>query len=131
LPVNLHGYSKRYRYDPDRVRATGRKFLDEGRLELQRVQLEVRYGLPLWRFELALQTRVGGIFIDEGPLLIGRAAGRDNGFTGDFGAGVGFAATGWLTIGLTGWFGFYSFTGSYDGAYGTVAGLDGSLVLHF
>lgn len=131
MPVNLRGYSKRYRYDPDRVRATGRAFVDEGSAEFQRIQLEVRYGLPIWRFELALQTRVGGIIVDEGPLLIGRAANGDNGLTGDFGAGISYAALGWLTLGITGWFGFYSFTGAYDGAYGTVGGLDGSVVLSF
>ncbi|MBW2278887.1 MAG: hypothetical protein JRF63_15445 [Deltaproteobacteria bacterium] len=30
IPADLEGYSKRYRYEPDKVRATGKKFDDAG-----------------------------------------------------------------------------------------------------
>jgi hypothetical protein len=130
LPVELDGYSKRYRYEPDKVRATGKRFHDKGVAQLQRVTAELRYGLPIWRIELSFQTRVGGIFIDEGPLIMGRAVESGAGYTGDLGIGLGFTPFRYLTVGVSGWFGFFSFTGKYDGAYGTVGGLDANIIFH-
>jgi opacity protein-like surface antigen len=130
MPSDLEGYSKRYRYEPEKVRATGKKFNDEGVAQFQRVMLELRYGLPIWRFEIDFQTRVGAIYIEDGPLIMGRAVDSEAGYTGDLGVGLAFAPFRYLKLGVSGWFGFFSFTGKYDGAYGTVGGIDLSIIFH-
>jgi len=130
IPADLEGYSKRYRYEPDKVRATGRKFDDEGTSWFQRLTAEFKYGLPLWRFSFDIRTRVGGIFINSGPLIMGRAIEAGSGYTGDLGAGLSFTPFSYFAVGVTGWFGFFSFTGKYDGAYGTVGGIDVNVIFH-
>jgi hypothetical protein len=130
MPIEFDGYSKRYRYEPEKVRATGMKFNDSGVAPLQRLTAELRYGLPIWRFTVDFRTRVGAIYVDSGPLIMGRAIEAGSGYTGDLGAGLLFTPFSYVSLGFVGWFGFFSFTGKYDGAYGTVGGLDISIVFH-
>ncbi len=130
IPARLHGYSKRYRYDPEKLRARGRKFYDEATVDFQRVLCELKYGFPIGRFELQFRTRFGGVFIDEGALVMGRSVDQGAGFTGDVGAGLSFAPLGWLSVSATGFAGMNAFTGVYHGAYGSIGGLDISLVAH-
>jgi len=130
IPAELDGYSKRYRYEPDKVRATGKKFVDDGTAWFQRLCLELKYGLPLWRFSIDFRTRVGAIYVNSGPLIMGRAVESGSGYTGDLGAGLSFSPFSYVAVGVTGWFGFFSFTGKYDGAYGTVGGIDVNIIFH-
>lgn len=130
IPADLEGYSKRYRYEPDKVRATGKKFNDEGTAWFQRVTAEFKYGLPLWRFTVDIRTRVGAIYVNSGPLIMGRAIEAGSGYTGDLGAGLSFTPFPYVAVGVTGWFGFFSFTGKYEGAYGTVGGIDVNIIFH-
>jgi hypothetical protein len=127
--LTLDGFSKRYRYMPDKLRAGGRKFLDDGPVDFHRVGALLRYILPVWKIQIEFQTRIGGIFVDEGPLIIGRAIREQNGFEGDVGIGVGVAPRSWLTLRAGGYFGFFSFAGDYEGAYGTLGGFTFSIVL--
>ena len=41
--LTLDGFSKRYRYMPEKLRAGGRKFLDDGRAEFHRIEVMLRY----------------------------------------------------------------------------------------
>jgi len=127
--VTLDGYSKRYRYEPDRNRAGGRKFWDTGVIDLHRVMAQVGYLLPLWKFRIKLQTRIGTIYLDEGPLIIGRAIDDTSGFAGDVGVGLSFHPFAFLSIGIEGYFGFFSFSGQYEGAYGTIGGICGNFAV--
>jgi hypothetical protein len=127
--LTLSGFSKRYRYMPDKLRAGGRKLVDEGRADFHRVAAMLRYILPVWKIQLEFQTRIGGIFVDEGPLTVGRAIRQKNGFEGDVGAGVGVAPLDWLTVRAGGYYGFFSFSGDYEGAYGTLGGFTIGVVL--
>jgi hypothetical protein len=127
--LTLDGFSKRYRYMPEKLRAGGRKFLDDGRADFHRVEVLLRYILPIWKIQLEFQTRLGGIFIDEGPLIVGRAIREQNGFTGDLGIGIGVSPVKFLTVRVAGYYGFYTFSGDYEGAYGTLGGLTFSVVL--
>lgn len=126
----MDGYSKLYRYDPDKLRARGREFLDEGPVQLQRVLCALEYGLPFGPLEIKFRTRVGGVFLDEGPLIIGAAVDRGAGIAGDLGLGLELRILGWLGAAVHGSFGFVSFSGNYDGAFGTLGGVSGGLVLH-
>ncbi len=128
--VAMDGYSKRYRYRPEKNRATGRKFLDSGTIDLHRVMVQIKYGLPLGRIEVNFQTRIGVLYLDEGPLLLGRAIDSGSGFSGDVGIGLAFSVASWLSVGVSGYFGFFSFSGDYEGAYGTIGGMNGSFVVH-
>ena len=127
--VTLDGFSKRYRYLPDKLRAGGRKFMDDGRAEFHRVEAMLRYILPVWKIQLEFQTRIGGIFVDEGPLIVGRAIREEKGFTGDVGVGVGVSPIRALTIRASGYYGFFAFSGDYEGAYGTLGGFTVSFVV--
>jgi hypothetical protein len=127
--LTLDGFSKRYRYMPEKLRAGGRKFLDDGRANFHRVEAMLRYILPIWKIQLEFQTRIGGIFVDEGPLIVGRAIQEQNGFTGDLGVGLGVSPVRYLTVRIGGYYGFYTFSGDYEGAYGTLGGLNLSLTL--
>jgi hypothetical protein len=82
----------------------------------------LRYILPIWKFQLEFQTRIGGIAVDEGPLIVGRAIRDERGFEGDLGVGVSYAPLELLTLRVTGFYGFFSFPGDYEGAYGTLGG---------
>jgi hypothetical protein len=127
--LTLDGFSKRYRYMADKLRAGGRKFLDDGPADFHRVQAMLRYILPVWKIQVEFQTRIGGIFINEGPLIVGRAIQEERGFTGDLGAGVGVSPAKALTLRIIGYYGFYSFSGDYEGAYGTLGGFTVSAAL--
>jgi len=127
--LTLDGFSKRYRYLPEKKRAGGRKFLDDGRSDFQRVEALLRYILPIWKIQVEFQTRIGGIFVDEGPLIVGRAIREGTGFTGDLGAGLGISPVKYLTVHALGYFGFFSFSGDYEGAYGTLGGFTFSITL--
>ncbi|HUT79208.1 MAG TPA: hypothetical protein VM285_16030 [Polyangia bacterium] len=129
-PVAMEGYSKRYRYDPEKLRARGRRFLDEGAITVQRALCVLGYGLPLGPLEITIRTRIGGVFLDEGPLIVGNSVDRGAGFVGDLGLGLELSVLGWLGIAVHGSFGFISFSGQYDGAFGTMGGIQGGLVLH-
>jgi hypothetical protein len=129
-PVGMDGYSKRYRYDPEKLRARGRRFLDEGTIVIHRALAVLEYGLPFGPLEVKVRTRIGGVFLDEGPLIVGDSVDRGAGFVGDVGLGLEFAVLGWLGLAVHGHFGFVSFSGQYDGAFGTIGGLQGGLVLH-
>ncbi len=129
-PVQMDGYSKRYRYDPEKLRARGRRFLDEGTITVQRVLCVLEYGLPFGPVEIMARTRVGGVFLDEGPLIMGNSVGRGAGFAGDLGLGCELAILSWLGIAVHGFYGFVSFSGKYDGAFGSLGGIDGGLVVH-
>ncbi len=122
-PVEVEGYAKHYHYFPDLARAGGRKFLDRGVLDTQRVLFEVQYRLPIWRFEIAIRTRIGSVFIDDNGLAVGRKLDTGGGFTGDLGASIVFNVVKPLSIGIDGWFGFFSFDGAYEGVYGSCGGL--------
>jgi hypothetical protein len=126
----MDGYSKRYRYDPDKLRARGRRFLDEGPIVIQRALCVLEYGLPFGPLEVKVRTRIGGVFLDEGPLIVGDSVDRGAGFVGDLGLGLELAVLGWLGVAVHGHFGFVSFSGQYDGTFGTIGGLQGGLVLH-
>jgi hypothetical protein len=127
--LTLDGFSKRYRYLPEKKRAGGRKFMDDGRADFQRVEALMRYILPVWKIQFEFQTRIGGIFIDEGPLIVGRAIREGTGFTGDVGVGVGVSPVEFLTVRAGGYYGFFSFSGDYEGAYGTLGGFVFAIVL--
>ena len=103
--------------------------MDDGRAEFHRVEAMLRYILPVWKIQLEFQTRIGGIFVDEGPLIVGRAIREENGFTGDLGVGLGVSPLELLTVRVGGYYGFFTFSGDYDGAYGTLGGLTVSLTL--
>jgi hypothetical protein len=128
-PVAMDGYSKRYRYDPEKLRARGRRFLDEGTITVQRALCVLEYGLPFGPLEVMARTRLGGVFLDEGPLIMGNSVDRGAGFVGDLGLGLELSVLGWLGISVHGFFGFVSFSGQYDGAFGTMSGIQGGLVL--
>jgi hypothetical protein len=127
--LTLDGFSKRYRYLPDKLRAGGRKFMDDGPAEFHRVEAMLRYILPVWKIQLEFQTRIGGIFVDEGPLIVGRAIREENGFTGDVGLGLGVSPVKMLTVRAGGYYGFFSFSGDYEGAYGTIGGFTFSVIV--
>jgi len=127
--MTMEGYSQRYRYDPEKLRARGRRFLDEGTVIVQRVLCVLEYGLPFGPLEVKTRTRIGGVFIDEGPLIIGTALDRGAGFSGDLGLGLEVAILGWLGIAVHGFFGFVSFSGNYDGSFGALGGFQAGLVL--
>jgi hypothetical protein len=122
--LRLEGFSKRYRYSVDRMKAVGHRFNDEGLADFHRVVALVRYILPFWKMQLELTTRLGGVFVDEGPLIVGRAIDEERGFTGDLGAGLGYSPVRMLTLRATGYYGFYTFSGQYDGAYGMIGGFE-------
>jgi hypothetical protein len=128
--VTLDGYSKKYRYEPDLMRAGGRKFWDTGVADLHRVMARVSYSLPIARFRIKFQTRIGALYMDEGPLIVGRAIGDSSGFAGDVGLGLSFMAFPFLSVGIDGCFGFFSFSGAYEGAYGTMSGIYGTIGFH-
>jgi hypothetical protein len=130
IPAEMDGFSKRYRYEPEKVRATGKKFEDSGTAWFQRLTAEFKYGLPIWRFAIDFRTRVGAIYVNSGPLIMGRAVESGSGYTGDLGGGLSFTPFSYVAVGVTGWFGFFSFTGKYDGAYGTVGGIDVNIIFH-
>jgi len=120
--AEIGGYSKRYNYYPEKMRAGGRKFNDEGRVGFHQVMGLVRYGLPIWKFEFEFISRVGGVFIDDGPLILGRAVSVKKGFTVDLGVGLIYKFHRHFTAGIAGNFGLFTFSGSYEGAYGLLSG---------
>ncbi|MCP4677627.1 MAG: hypothetical protein GY854_19350 [Deltaproteobacteria bacterium] len=122
-PVRVEGYAKNYHYFPELARAGGRKFLDRGVIDIQRILFELKYKLPIWKFEIGLRTRVGTIVIDDNGLAMGRTVDSDMGFTGDLGASLAFFPVSFFSIGIDGWFGFYSFNGIYEGVFGSAGGL--------
>ncbi len=128
--ITLDGYSKRYRYDPMKNRAGGRKFWDTGVADFHRVMAQIGYMLPIWKLHLKFQTRIGAIYLDEGPLIVGRAIDDASGFAGDLGIGLSYSPFTFLSIGIEGYFGFFSFSGTYEGAYGTIGGLCGNIAFH-
>jgi len=122
--VDAEGFSKRYRYSVDKMRATGRRFNDAGVVQFHRIVALVRYILPFWMMQLELSTRIGGVYLDEGPLIVGRAIENKCGFAGDLGVGLGFSPVKMLTLRATGFYGFYSFSGEYEGTYGMLSGFE-------
>jgi hypothetical protein len=120
--VRLEGFSKRYRYSAEDMQATGRKIVDEGDAAFQRLLVLLRYILPFWKLQLELTTRLGAVFIDEGPLIVGRAVEQGSGFAGDVGVGLGLSPVKLLTLRVTGTYGFFSYTGDYEGTYGMIGG---------
>jgi hypothetical protein len=127
--IHLEGYSKRYRYDPDALRARGRKYYDERDIDIQRILFELGYALPIGILELIFRSHVGGISFDSQSLVMGQAVESGRGLTGDIGVGLSLALASFLSAEIGGWFGFYAYTGKYDGAYGTLGGIVGTLTL--
>ncbi len=128
-PVELDGYSKRYNYNTDLGSATGRKFLDKKTVDTQRILFEMSYCLPISRVAIIFTTRIGGLLLNDNGLTIGRATDSGSAFTGDLGLRFDYYPVNILGIGLAGWFGVFSFVGTYEGTFGTAGGLNG--FLHF
>ncbi len=121
--VQVKGHAKHYHYFPELARAGGRTFLDNGVVDIQRILFVLKYKLPIWKFEIGLRTRVGTIIIDDNGLAMGRTVDSDMGFTGDLGALLAFFPVSFFSIGVDGFFGFFSFDGIYEGVFGTAGGL--------
>ncbi len=130
-PVNVEGYWKDYQYIAELERASGAKVKETGKIHVQRVLFELIYGLPIWRFELGFRSRVGAVFIDNNGLPMGRAAEQGSGFAGELGLCIEYYITGYLTVGLDGFYGILFFYGDYEGVYGTGGGLDAFFTLRF
>jgi hypothetical protein len=125
-PVNVEGYSKRYEYDPLYGAAySSPKNEQSGTINVQRVFFEAGYGLPIWKFELVIKTRIGSIYIDENDLPLGRAVEGDSGFAGELGLGLNLHLASFFEIGIEGDYGFFSFDGMFEELFGK----DGQLVL--
>ncbi|MCP4602162.1 MAG: hypothetical protein GY847_16880 [Proteobacteria bacterium] len=122
-PVTVSGYSKAYHYYPDLARAGGRRFIARGVVDVRRVLFELSYGLPLSSLVISLRTRIGSILIDDNGIVMGQAINSGSGFTGDLGASIVLFPVSLLSIGVDGWYGFFTIEEAYYGAAGTLGGL--------
>jgi hypothetical protein len=95
------GYYKEYKYSADIQGAYGPQEYQQGTIKVKRLLFEMSYGLPFWRFELMFITRIG----------------------------LALYPVDFFGFGINGFGGFFSFTGTYEGAYGIITGLTGFIVL--
>ena len=128
--VTFDGYSKRYRLSLDTQGAGGRLFWDSGVVNLHRIMAQIWHRLPIVKIHFDFMTRLGGIIVDQGPLIVGRAIKVVNGFTGDVGVGLSVVPKPFLNVGIMGVVGFYSFSGKYEGAYGMIMGMEAKIVFN-
>lgn len=131
LNVSFSGYSKRYRYMPELLRAGGQKLYDTSNFSIYRIMGSMRYGIPIWKFLLNLQTRIGALIVGDTALIIGRAAEEKAGFTGDVGLEFSIRPNKWISVGIMGHAGFFAFAGKYEGAMGGVFGGNGVFSFYF
>lgn len=124
---DVDGYFKRYRYDPAKLTARGKRVHDSGEVHVQRTMFEMAYGLPLGALTIRFLTRFGAVSIDDRGLFIGGIAGNRKGLCMDIGLGFKLSLVRWLALGIQGYGGFYAFPGAFDGAYGATGGLSGTL----
>lgn len=131
INANFSGYSKRYRYQPELLRAGGRSMHDASKVPLFRLMGAIKYGIPVWRLMLNFQTRIGGMLVGPTPLIVGRAVEKENAFTADAGLELAIRPNKWVSVGVLGYAGAYVFPGTYEGALGAIIGVDGVLCFYF
>ncbi|MBN2803981.1 MAG: hypothetical protein JXR91_12885 [Deltaproteobacteria bacterium] len=125
------GFSKRYMYIPELLRAGGTPFYDKSEVSIFRLMGSIKYGIPIRKFRVNLQTRIGGMIIGDNLLILGRAVEKTNAFTGDFGLEFLMRPVKWFSVGVLGYAGFFAFPGSYEGSYGIITGVDGTMGFYF
>lgn len=131
INASFSGYSKRYRYMPELLRAGGRKYQDSDQTPVFRWLGTVKYGIPIWRVQLSFQTRIGAMAFGNTSLIIGRAAEEKGGITADVGLEASLRPNKWFSVGVMGYGGLFAFTGKYEGAMGGVFGGSGVLGFYF
>ncbi len=131
INASFTGFSKRYRYSPELMRAQGRKYEDEDTLPVFRLMGAIKYGVPIMRILLQFQTRIGRMIIRDTSLIVGRAVEEQNGMTADVGIEATMRPSRWISIGFLGYGGFFAFTGKYEGGMGGVFGGNGTLCIYF
>lgn len=124
-PLQVDGTSRDYRYSSDYRSAVGEKYIDSGSLDFHRVLVDIHYAIPVWRFEVDLQTHIGAVLLGESDMRIGNDIEIKKGISGDLGLGLSFSAFDFLSVGVEGYFGFLMFVGNYKGVYGIVGGVGG------
>ncbi|MBN2718656.1 MAG: hypothetical protein JXX14_22615 [Deltaproteobacteria bacterium] len=125
------GYSKRYRYSPELLRAEGKKYTDADTVPMLRLLGSVKYGIPVRRLLLMFQTRIGRMKFRDTSLVLGRAVEKDNGITADVGIEVALRPSRWISVGFLGYGGFFAFTGKYEGGMGGIFGGNGTFCVYF
>ena len=125
------GYSKRYRYSTQLLKAEGKKLVDSDTVPIFRLLGAVKYGIPFGRLLLQFQTRIGRMIFRDTSLVLGRAIERDNGLTADVGIEATLRPSRWISIGFLGYGGFFAFTGKYEGGMGGVFGGNGTFCIYF
>ena len=125
------GYSKRYRYMPELLRAGGRTFYDASRIPLFRILASVKYGIPIRRLLLHLQTRIGAMVAGDTPLVVGRAVEQHDAVTVDFGLDLTIRPVKWVSFGVLTWAGAFAFPGTHEGAMGFLVGFDALACVYF
>ncbi|MBN2671145.1 MAG: hypothetical protein JXX29_05710 [Deltaproteobacteria bacterium] len=132
LNVTFSGYSKRYRYSPELMRAQGRKYWDTDTVPVFRLLGSVKYGVPIWRRMLVnFQTRIGSMVVKNTALVVGRAVEENNGLTADVGIEFTLRPNKWLSVGVLGYGGLFAFAGKYEGGMGVLLGGNGVFCLYF
>lgn len=131
IHATFTGYSKRYRYSPELMRAQGRKYWDSDTLPVYRLLGTVKYGIPIWRTVVNFQTRIGGMIVKNTSLVVGRAVEEQGGITADVGLELSLRPNKWLSVGIMGYGGIFAFVGKYEFGMGGVFGGNGLLCLYF
>ena len=133
INATFSGASKRYQYYPEQLRAEGKKFSDTDRAPIVRMMGAVKYGVPIGRFLLQFQTRVGRMAFGHTSLILGRAAEKDNGLTADAGIELTLRPSRWFSVGFLGYGGFFAFLGDgkYAAGMGALFGGNGTFCLYF
>jgi len=129
--AQMSGYSKRYLYTPELLRASGRRYYDTGDVDFFRLQGEFGYGLSLKMIVLEFMTRVGSMHTGPSALILGRATETASAITGEIGVSLKLRPSRWISVGVAGYGGFFAFLGTYEGSFGWIAGVDGTICLYF
>jgi hypothetical protein len=131
INASFSGFSKRYMYVPELLRAGGTPFYDTSSVSIHRLMSSIKYGIPIRKFRLNFQTRLGVMIVGNTPLVVGRAVEDNNAFSGDFGLEFTMRPSKWFSVGVLGYAGAFAFPGKYDGAFGVITGVDGTLGFYF
>ena len=131
INASFSGYSRRYRYSPELMRAQGKKYVDADTLPIFRLMGAIKYGVPIMRLLLQFQTRIGRMIIRDTSLVVGRAVEEQNGMTADIGIEATLRPSRWISVGFLGYGGFFAFTGKFEGGMGGVFGGNGTVCIYF
>lgn len=131
INASFSGFSKRYMYVPELLRAGGTPFFDKASVPVNRVMGSIKYGLPFKTLRLNFQTRIGAMMIADTPIILGRAVEKGNAITGDVGMEFLIRPIKWFSVGVMGYLGFFAFPGNYEGSLGAITGVDGTFGFYF